>query len=148
MVTDWDTIICHLQSAFLLRIDSASLCHLLIAPLNVCGEEGWVCVGGWRGVRGMGFPSTLRVPQLHNKNRIPILYPASYVGPRLRRRPNNANSIFYWLPDPVTQKHLYNICTVLDWHRRRWADVVQMLYKCFVLLGWLANNCLTPEVPQ
>ena len=27
-------------------------------------------------------------------------------------------------------KHLYNICTMLD--LRRWADVVQMLYKCFV----------------
>ena len=33
----------------------------------------------------------------------------------------------------VNTKHLYNICTMLDQHRRRWADVVQMLYKCFVL---------------
>ena len=32
-------------------------------------------------------------------------------------------------------KHLFNICTMLDQRRRRWADVVQMLYKCFVLAG-------------
>ena len=29
-------------------------------------------------------------------------------------------------------KHLYNICTLLDQRRRRWADVVQMIYKCVV----------------
>ena len=29
--------------------------------------------------------------------------------------------------------YLYNICTMSDQRRRRWADVVQMLYKCFVL---------------
>ena len=28
--------------------------------------------------------------------------------------------------------NLYNICTVLGQRRRRWADAVQMLYKCFV----------------
>ena len=33
---------------------------------------------------------------------------------------------------PVNTKHLYNICTTLAQRRRRWADVVQMLYKCFV----------------
>ena len=32
---------------------------------------------------------------------------------------------------PVNTKHLYNICTMLDQRRRRWAGVVQMLYKCF-----------------
>ena len=41
-------------------------------------------------------------------------------------------------------KHLYNICTMLDQRRRRWADVVQMLYKCFVFAGiaqyWLFLN--------
>ena len=31
-------------------------------------------------------------------------------------------------------KYLYNICTMLN-QRRRWADVVQMLYKCFVFAG-------------
>ena len=30
---------------------------------------------------------------------------------------------------PVNTKHLYNICTMLDQRRGRWADVVQMLYK-------------------
>ena len=32
-------------------------------------------------------------------------------------------------------KQLNNICTMLDQRRRRWADVVQMLYKCFVFAG-------------
>ena len=35
-------------------------------------------------------------------------------------------------PALQTRKHLYNICTMLDQLRRRWADVVQMLCKCFV----------------
>ena len=30
---------------------------------------------------------------------------------------------------PVSTKHLFNICTMLDQRRRRWFDVVQMLYK-------------------
>ena len=34
---------------------------------------------------------------------------------------------------PVNTKRLYNICTMLEQRRRRWADVVQILYKCFVL---------------
>ena len=34
-----------------------------------------------------------------------------------------------------TQNILYNICTKLDQRRRRWADVVQMLYKYFVFVG-------------
>ena len=36
---------------------------------------------------------------------------------------------------PGNTKHLYNICTMLDQRRRRWTDVVQMLYKCFVFAG-------------
>ena len=35
----------------------------------------------------------------------------------------------------LNTKHLYNICAMLDQRRRRWADVVQMLYKCFVFAG-------------
>ena len=34
---------------------------------------------------------------------------------------------------PGNTKQLYNICTMLDQRRRRWSNVVQMLYKCFVL---------------
>ena len=33
---------------------------------------------------------------------------------------------------PANMKHLNNICTMLEQRRRRWADFVQMLYKCFV----------------
>ena len=40
-------------------------------------------------------------------------------------------------PLPVNTKHLYNICTMLDQRRRRWADVVQMLFKCLEFVGLL-----------
>ena len=36
---------------------------------------------------------------------------------------------------PETQKKLYDISTMFSQRRRRWADVVQMLYKCFVFAG-------------
>ena len=36
---------------------------------------------------------------------------------------------------PVNTKHLYSISTLLDQRRRRWADVVKMLRKCFVFAG-------------
>ena len=35
-------------------------------------------------------------------------------------------------------KHLHNIVTMLDQRRRRWVDVVQMLYKCF--LSWVVKH--------
>ena len=35
----------------------------------------------------------------------------------------------------VNTKYLYNICTMLDQHRRRWADVVHVLQMFFYLLG-------------
>ena len=31
------------------------------------------------------------------------------------------------------------MCTMLDQRRRRWADVVQMLYKYFVLTGQISS---------
>ena len=37
--------------------------------------------------------------------------------------------------NPANTKHLYSICTMLVQRRRRWADVLQMLYKCFVFAG-------------
>ena len=37
--------------------------------------------------------------------------------------------------DSSKRKHLYNICSMMDQRRRRWDDVVQMLYKCFVFVG-------------
>ena len=33
---------------------------------------------------------------------------------------------------PANTKHLYNICTMLEHLIRRWSNIVQMLYKCFV----------------
>ena len=36
---------------------------------------------------------------------------------------------------PASTKHLYNICTTSAQSLRRWFDIVQMLYKCFVFAG-------------
>ena len=33
------------------------------------------------------------------------------------------------------QTYFYNIYTMLDQRGRRWADVVEMLYKCLVFAG-------------
>ena len=41
--------------------------------------------------------------------------------------------------NPANTKHLYNICTMLEQRRRRWSDVAQMLYKCFVF-AWNDSN--------
>ena len=41
---------------------------------------------------------------------------------------------------PVNTKHLYSICTMLDQCQRRWDDIVQMLYKCFVFGGFDLQN--------
>ena len=54
--------------------------------------------------------------------------------------------------NPVNTKYLYDICTMLDQRRRRWADVVQMLYTCFVFAGKtgryeLHQNNESPQFP-
>ena len=36
---------------------------------------------------------------------------------------------------------VYNIRTMLVQRRRRWADVVQLLYKCFVFVGIVSVVC-------
>ena len=36
---------------------------------------------------------------------------------------------------PANTKHLYNICTTSAQRLRRWSNIVQMLYKCFVFTG-------------
>ena len=36
---------------------------------------------------------------------------------------------------PVNTKHLNNVCTMFGQRGKRWADVVQMLCKCFVFAG-------------
>ena len=36
---------------------------------------------------------------------------------------------------PANTKHLYSICTTSAQRLRRWANIVQMLYKCFVFAG-------------
>ena len=40
-----------------------------------------------------------------------------------------------WFNTPADIKHLHNICTTSAQRLRRWSNIVQMLCKCFVLLG-------------
>ena len=35
---------------------------------------------------------------------------------------------------------MYNICTILDQRRSRWADVIQMLYKSFAFPGYMVYS--------
>ena len=47
-----------------------------------------------------------------------------------------AGIVFYHkVINPVNTKHLYNICTASAQRLRRWSNIVQMLYKCFVFTG-------------
>ena len=39
------------------------------------------------------------------------------------------------LSHPANTKHLYNICTTSAQRLRRWSNIIQMLYKCFVFTG-------------
>ena len=39
-------------------------------------------------------------------------------------------------PPPPFARLSPNIYTMLDKSRKRWADIVYMLYKCFVFAGW------------
>ena len=43
---------------------------------------------------------------------------------------------------PANKKHLYNIniCTISAQRLRRWSNIVQMLYKCFVFAGTLSSR--------
>ena len=47
--------------------------------------------------------------------------------------------IFFFLSKhlPVNTKHLYSMCAMLDQRRICWADVVLMLCKCFVFIGFI-----------
>ena len=47
------------------------------------------------------------------------------------------NQTYFACENPAKTKYSYNICTMLGERRMRWADVVQMLYKCFVFAGEL-----------
>ena len=44
-----------------------------------------------------------------------------------------------WIISQQT-KHLYNICTMLDQRLRRWTNIVQLVYTCFVFAGMAAFN--------
>ena len=40
----------------------------------------------------------------------------------------------------VNTKDLYNNCTMFDQRLRRWSNIVQLLYKCFVFTGFTINS--------
>ena len=44
---------------------------------------------------------------------------------------------------PANTKHLYSICTTSDQRFRRWSNIVQLLYKCFVFAGFriIGSDC-------
>ena len=54
----------------------------------------------------------------------------------------------YRIVIPQQTWKLYNICTILDQRRRRWADVVQMLYNCFVFADIVPYLCISSECLQ
>ena len=59
------------------------------------------------------------------------------------RPPNFMDATSY----SVNTKHLYNIYTMSAQRRKRWADVVQMLYKCFVF-AWYSCPSDYPPCPS
>ena len=73
--------------------------------------------------------------------------------PMYKRKNERINGVYISINEcilPANTKHLYNSCTMLDERRRRWAEVVKMLYKCFVIAGnkvkyFLRNSSLTPD---
>ena len=70
---------------------------------------------------------------------------ASYF-PYIGKEPSRRKIFVCMAATATPSKHktliLYNIRTKLDQRRRRWADVVQMLYKCFVFAGRRVNFSL------
>ena len=51
-----------------------------------------------------------------------------------------------WTKQSNNKKHLYHICTLLDQRRKRWASVVQMVYKCFAL-AWKISTQIIQSPP-
>ena len=49
---------------------------------------------------------------------------------------------------PTNIKHLYEICIMLAQRRRRWDDVAQMLYKCFVFASLCPHSFAATSVPS
>ena len=61
-----------------------------------------------------------------------------------KNRPNSPQTAKVLMLSPrsslANTYDLYTICTMLDQRRRRWADVVQMVCKCFVFAGSESQN--------
>ena len=62
---------------------------------------------------------------------VPALRELTYFGTFILR----TWYVYVSLGHPSEQKTFVNICTMLVQRRRRWTNIVQMLYKCFVFAG-------------
>ena len=45
-----------------------------------------------------------------------------------------------WVNIQGNTTHLYTICTMSAQHLRRWSNIIQMLYRCFVFTGMPARG--------
>ena len=64
------------------------------------------------------------------------------IGPVRDVRTGYEASLVVERPVPVNTKHLHNICTMLAQRLRRWPNIVQMSYKCFVFAGTFYRRCI------
>ena len=55
----------------------------------------------------------------------------------LEMRQCNEISIYIYADLPANAKHWYTVCTTSAQRLRRWAGVVQMVYKCFAFTGYI-----------
>ena len=60
-----------------------------------------------------------------------------------KTKKNSSNCLIFKLTVTAVCLKIYNICTKSFQRIRRWSNIVQMLYKCFVLTVLQSQLCLT-----
>ena len=79
------------------------------------------------------------------KENMPFLgRPSSLRNPSLGKYSCSCCHSYYLPCNPANTTHLCNICTMLGQRHRCWADIVQMLFKCFVFAGKLSYSNFHP----
>ena len=130
--------------------------HPVVPPTSTAYPGKWSLTGN-KGI--LSLVTHPRVP-CHNATRI---RPESALSDAKRKHINYLEKINHWVSPcrktaswlttlsmqinheitprfPINTKDLYNICTMSDQRRKRWVNVVQMLYKCFVFARIMQNN--------
>ena len=124
LADDISVLICNHQSA----IDVNLLFGLLVARRRGAERAMWTLSRMLRWTH-IGMMAAIRgdfmLPKVDTSN--------GQVSTRYSATPFSL--VLRWTNIPVNRKHLYNICTMLDQRRRRWAVVVHMLCKSFVFVG-------------